>query len=104
MTEQLLDRPEVRATLEEMGREGVPQGVRVDRALRRSVARPRAQAAPDVARGEPASRLGEEQRAVGTWRAGAAREAGTAALEPARDGLERLLADGHEARLAALAL
>src|SRR5215207_10921701 len=83
-----------------MSGERVPQRVRVDRALRRGVPRPRAQAAADVRRGEPPAGLGEEQRLLP--RAGVERAAG--ALQVAPDGAQGVLADGHEARLAALAL
>src|SRR4051794_8162661 len=104
MSQQLLDRPQIRSTLEKMGRERVSEGVRVHGALGCSMARPRPQPAPDVRRGQPAAGLREEQRTVRAGGPGAAGEPRPAALEPARDGLQRLLADRHEARLAALAL
>src|SRR3954447_14637052 len=61
MTEQLLDRAQVGATLQQVGREGMAQRVRMDRSLDRGVACPDAQAAPDVRRREPPPRLTEEQ-------------------------------------------
>ena len=48
MTEHLLDRAQVRAAVQEVGREGMSQRVRVHAGLRRGVTRPDAQAAPDV--------------------------------------------------------
>src|SRR3954447_26083550 len=87
-----------------MSGERVTERVRVHGALARGVARPRAQAASDIGRREPAAGLGEEQRAVAGGAFGSPREGGPATLQPAPDGLQRLLAGGHEARLAALAL
>ena len=62
--EQLLNRPQVGSALQEMGRKRVPEGVWMDRSLTGGVARPHAEAAADVGRGEPPAGLGEEQRRV----------------------------------------
>src|SRR5215207_5152334 len=83
-----------------MSRERMPQRVRMDRALRSGVPRPRAQAAAHVGRREAAAALGEEQRGL----AGTRVERAAGALQIARHCPQRVLADGHEARLAALAL
>src|SRR3954451_11977050 len=64
VAEQLLDGPEVGAAVEQVGREGVAQGVRGDAAVDRGVARPHPQAAPDVGGREPAAGLREEERVL----------------------------------------
>src|SRR5215211_800177 len=83
-----------------MSGERVPQRVRMDRALRRGVPRPGAQPAPDVGRGEAPAGLGEEESGL----AGAGVERGAGTLQVAGDGTQSVLADGHEAGLAALPL
>ena len=62
VAEQLLDRPQVGAAVQEVRRERVAQRVRRDPALDRGLSRPCLQTAPDVRRGQPAAGLGEEQR------------------------------------------
>ena len=48
MAEHLLDGPQISPAVEQMRREGVTERVRVDASLDRSVARPHAQAPPNV--------------------------------------------------------
>src|SRR5690349_18003783 len=83
-----------------MSREGVSKRVRMDRALGRRMAGPGPQAAPDVGGREPPAGLREQQRG----RALGGLERGPAALEVARDGLQRGLPGGYEAGLGSLAL
>src|SRR4029079_12475931 len=66
MSEHLLDGPQVSPAVEQMRRERVPEGVRVDPSLDRSVPRPHAQAAPDIRRGQARAGLGEEERLLAT--------------------------------------
>ena len=86
MAEELLDRPEVGAALEQMRRERVAQPVRV-----------RHQPA-ERARVEPPAADGEEQRVLG-----AAGERRARVAQVPRDPERRLLAERHHALLAALA-
>src|SRR5829696_3743570 len=83
-----------------MSRERMPEGVRVDRALRCCGPGPRAQAPPDVRRGEPPAALGEEQRGL----AGTRVQDAPGALQVPAHGGDRVLPGGDEAGLAALAL
>ena len=99
MAQQLLDRAQIRSALQQMGRVGVPERVRVHRALGRGVARPHPQSAPHVGRREPPAGLREEQRRL----VGGALQRGPAALEVARDGAQGGLPGGHVAGLGALA-
>src|SRR4051812_21640502 len=64
VSQQLLDGPQVRPALQQVGGEGVPERVRVHAGLGGGVARPDPQAAPDVRCREPPAALGEEQRLV----------------------------------------
>ena len=64
MAEQLLDRAQIRAALEQVGREGMAQGVRGDPARHRGLPDPLEQAAPDVGGREPSSAARDEQRAL----------------------------------------
>ena len=100
MAEQLLDRAQVRAALQQVRRERVAQGVRVDAALERGVPRPDAQPAAHVGGRQPAAGLAEEQRRL----VAAAREGRAGALEVARERAQRGLAGGNDPRLGALAL
>src|SRR3954471_24165668 len=100
VTQHLLDRPQVRTALEEMGGEGMTQGVRVYARLRRGVARPYAQAPPDIRGREPSAALGHEQRRL---RIGA-HQRGPRALQIARDGAQRRLTRRHEPGLGTLSL
>src|SRR5579885_152022 len=86
VAEQLLDRAQVGAALEQMRRERVPQAVGTahEPSQRRRV--------------ETAAVRGQEQGVVR-----AARERGARALEVARDEVPRLLAERDDAVLAALA-
>src|SRR5215208_4173843 len=59
VAQQLLDRPQVGASVQEVRRERVAQRVRPDPALDRGVSRPRLQAPPDVRGGQTATALGE---------------------------------------------
>src|SRR5215212_6173987 len=83
-----------------MSRERVPERMRVDRSLRRRMSRPGSQAAPDVGGREPPTGLREEQRRLPQARV----ERPAGALQVAADRRQRVLADRHEAGLAALAL
>src|ERR1700740_705462 len=68
VSEQLLNDPQIGAAFQQMGCERMAEGVRVGvdqrRRARRGPTRPQPQASPDVRRGEPASRLREQQRRV----------------------------------------
>jgi glucose/arabinose dehydrogenase len=85
VAEQLLDRSQVGAALEQVGREGMPQTVRMwgDAAQRAGV--------------EPPPTSGEEERILGAVREG------RPDLEPKPEPVRRLLAERDEALLAALA-
>src|SRR6478609_10052882 len=100
MAQQLLNGPQIRTALEQVGRERVPEGVWMDRALLRRVARPDLQAAAHVGRREAPAGLGEQQRGLLV----SARQRGPAALEIARHRTQRGLARGNETCLAPLAL
>jgi hypothetical protein len=84
--EQLLDRAQVGAALEQVGREGMPEPVRVR------------DQAPERARVEPTA-AGREEDRVG----GAARQRGAAVTQVAGEAVSRLLAERYDALLAALA-
>src|SRR3954465_13631358 len=99
MAQPLLNGPQIRTALEQVGRERVPEGVRMDRALLRRVARPDLQTAPHVGRREAPALPGEQQR----WVIVGARQRGPAALEIARDRAQRGLARGNETGLAPFA-
>src|SRR5215216_3068178 len=64
MPEELLDRAQVGAPLEQVGGERVAQGVRRDPAPERGATRRDAQPAPHVGGGQPAAALREEQGGV----------------------------------------
>src|SRR6185312_5619668 len=98
--QKLLDRAQVRAALEQVRGEGVAQGMGRDAALHLGVAGPRPQPPAHVGGRQPPARLREEQRRAAI----AVSEGGPRALEVAGERLERGLADGHDPRLAALAL
>ena len=59
MTQKFLDRAQIGPALEQMGRERVPQRVRVDAALERCRARPDAQAAAHVGGRQTAAGCGD---------------------------------------------
>src|ERR1700722_2749840 len=103
MPEQLLDDAEVGAAFEQMGRERMPERVRMEIPnagdLRRGLLRPHPQAATNVRGAQTASRLRQEERsvlAVGERRS----RTGQVAL----DRPQGMFARGHEARLFPLAL
>ncbi len=100
VAEQLLDRAQVGAPVEQVRRERMPQRVRRDPTLHRRVPRPRLQPPPDVGGGQPPAALGEEQRR----RPIAALQSRATALEPALDGAQGRLAGRDDPRLAAFSL
>src|SRR5579863_3912515 len=76
--EQLLDRPQVGAALQQVGGEGVPQGVRVDAPGERRLLDPVVEDAPHRAVAQPAAAVIEEDRLLA--RAAAASASSPAAL------------------------
>src|SRR3954468_4631648 len=99
MTEQLLNSPQISAPFEEVGCEGVAQGVRRDPALERRATPPGGQATPHIGRRKPPSALREKECGLGVL---LQRRPG--ALEVARQGAPRRLPRRDDARLRALAL
>ena len=100
VAEQLLDRPQVRPALEQMGREGVAEGVGRDPAGDRRLAHPALEAAADVGGMETPAALGDEQRLLSIR----PDERGAVTLEVAAESSLRGFSDRDEARLSALAL
>src|SRR5438067_1598675 len=105
MTEQLLDGPEVRATLEQMGGERVPEHVRREPAAEPGPLRGDAHDLPSaLARQAPAPAVDEQRRLGATAGRGGRHE-----VRPAPPGvlLDRVAghpSDGHDPLLRALAL
>ena len=108
MSQKLLNRPQIGSSLEQMGGEGVAQPVRRGPGLHGRVPSPDAQPAAHIGGREAPPRLRQEQRGLvlPSRRAGAAggAERRAATLGVGAQRLERVLADGHHAGLAALAL
>src|SRR5690348_15699804 len=99
VAQELLDRAEVGAALEQVRGERVAQGVRRHAALHLGPPRPRPQAAAHVGGRQAPAGLREEQRRLAV----AGLEGGTGALEVARDRSQGGLAGRHDPGLAALA-
>src|ERR1044071_4617866 len=100
VAEHLLDRPEVRSAVQQVGRERVAQRVRMGPALQRGALGPAPHTALYVSRRQPLAGLREEQRdlrAIGLQR-------GTRPFHVAGQGPDGGLPDRHDPRLAALAL
>ena len=111
MAEQLLDRAQVGAAVEQVRREAVAQRVRRGLARGAGALRPAPHPAAHVARRQPPAAAAQEQRRarlVPRRRRGPpsrrVRERRPGALEVVAQRGHRGLADGHDARLAALAL
>jgi hypothetical protein len=104
MPEQLLDDPQVGAALQEVGREGVPEGVRADLATEvRAFGRTR-HGGPRLLTRQASAAIAKEQRAA-THRCHvvACDEIVPGALQPRRQVVDRHLAHRHEALVVALA-
>src|SRR4249919_1962341 len=82
VAEQLLDRAQVGAALEQVRGEAVSQGVRGDATGERGLADPEAETAGDVGAGEAAAALGEEKRRLA--RIGSERVAAALLVAPQR--------------------
>src|SRR6476659_8127706 len=95
MTQQLLHRPQIGPAVEQMGGEGVAQGMGA-----RGIARATVEDAPDVAWREPAPPPVEEG---GIGRRVLGQEVGPALLQPCPYGFDRWLAHRHPPLLVALA-
>ena len=97
VAEQLLHRPQVPARLEEMARERVTQGVRVDHRAEPQLAGPPLHHALDTARPEALAPAPHEHRRLGGGDQGPAR------FEPPRQRLAGEAPHGHDPLLASLA-
>src|ERR1019366_5625417 len=97
--EQLLDRPQVGAAVQQMGCEGVTEGVRMHRAAQPGPRRPDPQSTADIRGRQRATGFRQQQRrllVVGERRA--------SALQVALQRAQRRLPDRHQAGLRTLAL
>src|SRR5204863_3310507 len=99
MAEHLLDGPQIGPAVEQMRRERVTEGVRVDASLDRGVPRPHAQATPYIRCREPSTGLRQEQRLL----AAAIRERRARALHVARKRAQGRLAGRDDPGFRALA-
>src|SRR5690348_471018 len=105
MTKEFLDGPEVRPAVQQMGREGVPERVRMGlgqrRGARHGASRPAGQAPSDVRRRQAPAGFGEKQRRIAVTLGG---QEWPGARQVALERHASVLADRNEAGLASLAL
>src|SRR4051794_29579646 len=104
MTEQLLDDPQVRATLEQMGRERMPQRVRADSLTESGATRGRLHGGPRLLASEASATTAHEQRPAANRRdVSDGDERGPCLGEPPAEPVQGNVADGHHPLAIALA-